>query len=170
MRQQVPDESNPLWRRLVRAHQTVPYDRAAFQAAVEAFLQPGVDRVALIRTAARGRDMVTALYAATRLRTDELLELFPELVYWASWGHGATGTIQDLILALPRDWVLQRIEAAAAPLLKSGTDDEYYQLLGLYHRLGFRDLTVGLARRAAGQADVNIREAGEEFLRLLEGP
>ena len=51
------------------------------------------------------------------------MELFPEWVFLASWAHGAIQVPRDMILSLPRDWVLARIEQEAEPFLRDGTYD-----------------------------------------------
>jgi hypothetical protein len=172
MNDPVADEDIAIWRRLVGEHNTYTYREAAFRAALDAFLAPGVDRVGLVRSAIPRpdrqifppSDRFTALYVLPLLTRPEQMALFPELVYLASWGHGAIGRVRGVILSLPRDWVLARVDAEAERWLRAGTDDEFRRFLELYRLLDARDLTLRLARRAAAHADPEIREAGEEFL------
>ena len=113
-----------------------------------------------------GNDRVTALYIARWLSADELMQVFGELVRLASFAHGSVQTVRDLLLSLPREWVLTHIEEAAEPQLHDGTYDEYRRLLELYIQLD-HDLTLKLARRALMHSDPGIREAGEDFLDIL---
>jgi hypothetical protein len=133
-----------------------------------------VDRVALVKTVLRGdlrtpgwNDRATALYVAQWLVQGELQCLFDELIALARASHGPLGYVRDLILSLPKDWVLARIGAAAEPYLRDGTEEDYRRFLELYDLLD-RDLTLTLARRAGGHADPEVREAGEEYLEALE--
>jgi hypothetical protein len=166
MNQQRANDSSVLWHRLVASHR-------AFALALQEFLAGGTERVAVLREALRGSDRNTALYVAPSLTVPERMELFPEWVFLASWGHGAIQAARDMILSLPRDWELARIEQEAEPFLRDGSDDEYRRLLELYELLD-RDLALALAHRAAAHADPDIREAGEEFLdklrTALQGP
>ena len=101
------------------------------------------------------------------LTNPEKLELFDTLVYLASSGHGAIGRVREILLSLPRDWVLTRIEDAAEPYLRDGTYDEYRRFLELYERLD-RRLMLKLAQRAAAHSDPDIQEAGQDYLESSE--
>jgi hypothetical protein len=87
-------------------------------------------------------------------------------VFLASFSHGSIQAVRKLILSLPRDWVLSRIEEVAEPILRSGDYDEYRRLLELYFELD-RELASRLAARARAQEDEDVREAGEDFLDRL---
>lgn len=151
-----------IWGRLVESY-------LAFAEATRQFQAPTVDRVAVMRRALLGSDKYAAYYMLDRLTTSELMELFDELIYRASYAHGSIQTVRSAIQALPREWVLERIEAAAEPYLQggpdheTGTEDEYRRFLELYMQLD-RNLALKLARRAAEHSDPLIREAGEETL------
>lgn len=159
MNQLVSNDSSVLWRRLVASHR-------ALASVLQEFLAGGTQRVPVLREALRGGDRNTALYLAPSLPAPDRMELFPEWVFLASWGHGAIQVARDLIRSLPRDWVLARIEGEAEPFLRDGGDEEYRRFLELYELLD-RDLALRLARRAAAHADPDVREAGEEFLDKL---
>lgn len=161
------EREHAAWGRLVRGH-------AAGSLSAGQFLAQDVDRVALVKSALRGglrtpgwNDRATALYVAHWLSVGELERIFDELVALASTSHGSLGHIRDLMLTLPRDWVLARIEAGAERYVREGTEDEYRRFLELYDLLD-RDLTLTLARRAVEHRDPNIREAGQEYLQSLE--
>lgn len=159
MSQQLSRNDIAIWHRVVETHK-------AFALASREFLSEGVDRVGLIRHALRSEDKMTAIYLLAHLETSELAQLFNDLVFQASFSHGAIQLVRKTILSLPRDWVMANIEEAAEPLLQGGTYDEYRRLLELYVELD-HDLALKLARRALAQADENIREAGEDFMRKL---
>lgn len=147
-----------IWDRLVQSHQ-------AFALASMEFLTGNVNRVALVRYGLRtGHGRHTAIYMLRSLKQIELQELFDDLMFCVSHGHGAVDAIREVILSLPREWVLARIEAAAEPLLIDATYDEYRRLLELYELLD-PVLTQKLAMRAMQHWDPDIREAGEDFLK-----
>jgi hypothetical protein len=79
--------------------------------------------------------------------------------------------VRSAIKALPRDWVLARIEAAAEPLLIASTEqfqyEEFRRLLELYEQLGNEELLARLAQRALEHDDEDVREAGQDFLARL---
>ncbi len=124
---------------------------------------PGVDRVGLFRRAFRDNDRITALFFADILTEPELKELFDDLMWLASFGHGAVQAARDLILKLPRAWVLSHIETAANPLLEAGTYDEYRRILELYEQID-KGLCRRLALRASASTDEDVRDAGNDFL------
>jgi hypothetical protein len=70
---------------------------------------------------------------------------------------------REVLLAIPRDWLLAHIEAAAQPLMETNEDWEYKRLLELYERLDAA-LARGLAERGLSSPNQDIREAGQGFL------
>jgi len=155
--------SNPIsrngkdvWRRL-----TVAYN--AYRMAMREFSAPSVDRVGMLKTALRGAERNVAMDMLRYLDICELEGLFEELVFLASFSHGAIQHIRNQILRLPHEWVLSRIEGVAEPLLADGTYDEYRRLLELYALLD-PGLTRRLAERAMRHSDPDIKEAGQDFL------
>lgn len=146
-----------VWNRLVHNHE-------AFAFASTDFLTGDIDRVAVIHSALQGRGKQTAFYMLRSLNQSDLQGLFEDLVFHASYAHGALMAVRDSILALPRDWVLARIEAVAESLLANGTYDEYRRLLELYALLDPM-LTQRLAERAIQHLDLDVQEAGHDFLK-----
>jgi hypothetical protein len=143
---------------------------SAWMNASKEFFAEGVDRVALVRRALRdGKGKFAAIQVLRSLKTQELQSLFDDLVEWSSTGHGTVHVFREAILSLPRQWVLSRIEGVAEPLLRDGTYDEYRRFLELFIELD-RDLALRLARRAAAHPDADIREAGSDFLAILDEP
>ena len=67
------------------------------------------------------------------------------------------------LLALPRPWLLARIEADAAPLLELDDGWEYRRLLEVYERLD-PALARRLAERGATSSNDEIREAADDWL------
>jgi shikimate kinase len=130
------------------------------------FFSEGVDRVALIRQAVRMRDNTPiALNVACLLKEDEHKQLFDLWVAGASY-HKSVHIYRKFILALPRDWVLERIEAEAEPLLLNGDLEEYRRFLELFLLLD-EELTRKLALRALAHSDPEVVEAGQDFLEIL---
>lgn len=120
--------------------------------------------VELIRRGfAKPGERVASFKAAGDLTLEQQQELLPELVAMASWGHGLLNEARTLILKLPRDYVLANVEQAAEPILVKGEEEEYRKFLELYTELD-KELTVKLAKRAAGHDDEEICEVGREYL------
>jgi len=136
------------------------------QALIDFFSQD-VDRISLMKDALIGQDRIIAIHLLQYLTPSEHLQLFDELVYLSSFSHGSIEAVRQVILAMPRDWVLANIEQSVEPLLKNGTYDEYRRLLELYLEID-RDLTIRLAKRATEHNDPDVKEAGEEFLNRLK--
>lgn len=155
----VNTDTQALWSRVVATHRD-------YHLAVGDFLSAGNGKVETLRQALRGPGRLDALGLALRLSAEERLELFPEWVLLASWAHGSIQRAREVILSLPRDWVLAHIEQEAEQYLREGTYDEYRRFLELYVLLD-GELTAKLAKRAAASQDLDVREAGEDFLEHL---
>jgi hypothetical protein len=130
------------------------------------FFRPGVDRVALIRRALKlpgGNNRAAAVALLRKMPPQEQQLLFPELIQLARSAHGSIGAVREIILSLPREWVLQRIDAEVEPILRNEEYDDYWMFLELYEKLD-PVRAVNLARRAAGSANAAIRDLGSERL------
>ena len=154
-------EDRQLWDRLVESHM-------AFVKAAMEFLSGDVDRISLLRNALRGKERTTALYIAPQLSVGEKQALFREWLFLASFDHGALHRVREIILSLPRDWVLANIENETADLLNSADSLEYRRFLELYLLLDSH-LALRLAKQANTHRDKEIRETGEEFLEKING-
>lgn len=108
-----------------------------------------------------------ALDLVPLLKEEERKQLFPDLVSLAGSYDSSMGIARNLILELPRQWVLEIVEETSEPLLRDGTYEEYRGLLQLYLELD-QSLTYKLARRAAEHSDPDIKEAGDDFLEELD--
>jgi hypothetical protein len=149
-------ESSTLWRDLLKARQ-------AYDSARKRFLDARDDRVSALRSALRSPDRWLALSICAALSMEEKMAMFPEWVYLASWSHGAIEIPRNIILSLPRKWVLERIEAEVESYLVRGGPDEFRRFMELYAELD-RDALVKLASRAKKHPDPEVREAGDDFL------
>lgn len=135
----------------------------AFAQALKDFLAEDVDRVDIMKKALMDKDRHTAIYLLQYLSQSEQIQLFPELIFLTSFSHGAVETVRQVIISMPREWVLNYIEQTAEPYLKNGTYDEYRRFLELYSELD-HEMTLRLAKRALKQDDPDVREVGAEFL------
>lgn len=142
----------------------------AYYVATGEFFSPRIDRVGIIRNALRNADRHVAIAVLSDLPIGELEQIFDELVFLASFSHGAIQHIRDQILRLPHGWVLSRIENVVEPFLANGTYDEYRRFLELYSQLDL-GLARRLAERAIAHLDPDIREAGDDYLtRIATSP
>lgn len=154
-----PSHNPQLWSQLVHHH-------SQLQGILQDFLSSNIDRVTILRVALQQGELAAVLYVAQFMSEVELAELFFEWVDLASNAHRHVAAARRIILSLPRDWVISHIEATADSLLQQGTEDEYRRLLELYVQLDWH-LTQRLAQRAVQHHDAEIREAGNDFLALL---
>jgi hypothetical protein len=134
-----------------------------------AFFRPNVDRVELIRGALKlpgGNNRAAAVALLKKMSLEDQQLLFPELIQLARSAHGPVGAVREIIASLPREWVLERIDAQVEPILRKEEYDDYWMFLELFEKLDPMR-AVKLARRAAGSADASIREFGLERLANL---
>lgn len=146
------DESLQAWEQLRKAS-------GQFDAALRAFLRPEIDRVAVIRYNLEQRLHVdTTLYnIAQYMPSAELFQLFDHLVSRAMT-EGSFQAFQKIIVGLPREEVLARIEAEAEPWLEESAD--YEILFHLYVQLD-NALTDRLVQKALNSPDPDIRRYGQ---------
>jgi hypothetical protein len=152
-----------LWNELVES-----YDRYAL--AHRAFFQSPIDRVAIIKWALCKKDLrpaVRAVRIAQYLSQEEHMLLFDEWVHWLTV-ECCHSPLRDYILALPREWVLERIEQAVEPHLLNADDIDFRRYLELYYDLDHHLALMKLALRALEHQDEQIKEVGREFLSVLE--
>lgn len=148
-----------LWTAVVAAHH-------AFSIALRDLTSKSRDRSEIVRHALLGPERATALYVLEKMSVDEIRDCAKELVFLSSFSHGAVEFVRTILLRLPREYLIGVIPSIAEPILSSGTYDEYRRILELYERIDGA-LTERLARRAAANADPDIREAGIDFLNRL---
>ena len=152
--------SNLTWQHFAESYKS-------FALAMEAlFSLDKLSRVQLIKSALKSKDRLAAIYLLQYLDDSDFVLLFEELVFLASFSHGALATTRKTILAMPRDWVLRNIERVAERFLENGTYDEYRRFLELYIELD-QNMAYRLAQRAAQSQDFDIKEAGDDFLSKL---
>ena len=70
---------------------------------------------------------------------------------------------RDFVMALPRAWVLERIEQVAEPLVQLNDDWEYRRLLELYESLD-DGLLLRLAKRGLQSSNPEIQDAANDFI------
>lgn len=127
------------------------------------------NRVEVLREALHQGERGNLLAVARSLSTEELQQLFGEWVNLARCAHSPFEPAWKIILSLPREWVLERIEQEVEPILAKEEYDDYWMFLQLFDQLD-RDLTFKLARRAIAHSDPDIHELGEDYLQKLAAP
>lgn len=156
------DNGQSVWRLLVNRFLA----NSDYESVLDEFLADRENKIEIMRIALRGKDKKTAIAILKYMNQDDLILLFNELVFLASFGHGAVWSIRQAILSIPKDWVLTNIEKVSEPLIVNGDYDTYRRFLELYENIDF-NLCYRLALRAASSPDSDIKEAGEEYLCLL---
>ena len=161
MKDPLANTCEELWRRLVQAE-------AAFYAARGSlFTTCRNELVELSRLALHTPNQrVTALGIIKLLSIEEQQSLLPDLLSLACFNHGQTAVARELVLALPREWLINRIEEAAEPLLQFDSYEEYLWLFEIYMELD-ASLARKLAQRAADHSDVDIQDAARHFYQAL---
>jgi hypothetical protein len=148
------------WDEMVEADQR-------FWVALQAFLAcDRSERLGILRTGLTAK-LDSALHVLRHVGTDEVEEVLPELVRLAGGVHRHLWQVRELILSLPKDRLLARIESLVDPILASGDDQEYYRFLELYFQID-HTLTERLARKATSSTHPDIQEAGRCFLEKLQ--
>jgi hypothetical protein len=144
-----------LWERLVAAH-------LGLTRASRDFMMPGVDRVEVIRHALSNGFDHAAGWVLEFLPQADLMALFPVLLKFSIYSQSPVELFRSRIRALPREWVLARLDEALPEILDAGDCDVWRRVLELCSGLDL-GVTLVLAEKASASADPDTREAGEEF-------
>lgn len=148
---------NALWDRLAAAHR-------AFIEARTALLADPAPVVELVRSALnRPSERSLAIDVTRHLSEDDQKKLFPDLLALSCYAHGLSDEAADILMSMPRDWVIHNIETHEEAILRNATYEEYRMLIRIYDRI-CPTLAKRLAERAAQSDDEDIREAGEDYL------
>jgi hypothetical protein len=107
-----------------------------------------------------------ALDVAKSLSPEQLQMIISNLLAIASSLNGQMDTARDLILTIPRTWLLEHIEDAAESVLMREDDEDYRGLFELYLRIE-RQLARRLAERAVASQKPEVVEAGKYFMEVL---
>jgi hypothetical protein len=154
-----------LWARLREAYSgrhLSAENARAYDTAEASFLASGPERLEILSKALLSADRHLGITVCERLSPVDLTSMFDALVFYASWDNGLVGMARRLIKAMPRQWVLERIEAAAEPYLAEG-GEQYRRFLELYEELSDA-LTRKLAERALAHSDPTVQEAGQDAM------
>ncbi len=108
-----------------------------------------------------------AVEMAEHLNVDELKEIFPTLLKASSEYGPGTGEARRLLMRIPKEWILERIERETEPILQNAYDEQYWCLHALYVDLGDMRLVEQLAKRAIQSSNPHVQEAGRDFLEQL---
>ena len=165
------DAETSAWQQLTNLHSAYNQAGIAYTRAMRQFLADDTDRVAFLRQGLRDNTHVGMMSQRIlrNLKAVEALQLLPEILYAYCYltSDGDLQQPRDLVLSLPREAVLAKIEEAAEPLLVSSTENEYRRLLELYKQLDVA-LTQRLAKQALQSGDAEVKEAGEDYLGSAE--
>ncbi|MBV9180821.1 MAG: hypothetical protein JO356_05865 [Acidobacteria bacterium] len=121
-------------------------------------LVPWLEKVLFSR-----RDMPLALVIVEKLNTDEKQRLFSSLVQLASKTVPHTGTVRNIISALPRDWVLRHVEDVTADILNGADSEECRRILELYSELD-KGLLQNLCEQIIASGTADFQEVARDFM------
>ncbi|MCB9451006.1 MAG: hypothetical protein H6672_06175 [Anaerolineaceae bacterium] len=157
---QIGDTDKFLWQRYVKAYND-------FVEVSQELYANAFNKVELVRIGLNSSDGRSAAFnVLNNLGVEELQQLFDELLAFAAYSHGFTHIAHTLILSLPHGWLLSNIESYAEPILETGDFETYRAILTLYSKID-TGLTQKLAYRAIKHENIDIQEAGEDFLKKL---
>jgi hypothetical protein len=142
--------------------------RAASDRALGQLLARSTDPVAVARLGldTPGADRAAALELAAALGPDGRQQLAGDLLELAGYSHGMTERARDILLTLPRPWLVAHLEGLARPLLARDGEEAYRAMFEVYRRVD-PGLTRRLVDEAMAHPDEDVREAGADFRESL---
>lgn len=160
---QLTENDITLWRRFCKAEM-------AILAARGEFLRRCTDTKSVIKQALKNGCRYSALQLLLYLDFQEKVPFFDDLVDLGSVDHSDVELVWKVILSFPKDFLLANIEKSAETVLSNATQDAYVEyrcLLALYDKIDDQ-LTYRLAQRALQSEDEDVREAGEDYMKLFK--
>ncbi|MBU7584273.1 MAG: hypothetical protein KAF91_15390 [Nostoc sp. TH1S01] len=98
-------------------------------------------------------------------------QILRELLELSRCDHSDLQLTWEIILSMPREYVLSKIEEWMDWLIPAPTEKEQYvvyrSLLALFIHMD-ENITYRLAKRAKEDTDEDVKEAGEDYLQLLK--
>jgi len=155
--------SDDIWSKLVHAFKV---NDKRFLSYIDEFKKNNPQWIERLRKELLGNNRVVASAILAYLDEKEQMSIFDLLIHYASFTHGGTVFFRDLILGLPKEWVLKNIEKYTNSILDNGDEDEYRRILELFYKLDY-NLAISLAERAQKNNNLTIREVGDDFIALL---
>jgi hypothetical protein len=158
--------SEVLWQRLVEAYTATVSSGYSFKRAKDEFLAKAVGVEELIRSAFATRQSMECRVAVRLLQelpAIDTRQFLTDLI--AIYGFREDqSAVKDVIAAMPRQWLVENIEAATEPLLQQNSKNfNWAGMLSLY-----TELDVAMAERLAAigiaSSNVEARRICEEFL------
>lgn len=154
------DQHADLWDRYQAAYDEYDSVRREF------FQLDTATRVALLKAGIE-RDWIESAIELLRLMpTEEVKAFLEELLIYVTYPKRFVTEARDLIMSLPRDWLIENIERCAEPALQGGDYVEYQSLWGIYTSLD-KNLVYRLGQRALAHHDHDIQEVGQEIMNKL---
>ncbi|HEX2623604.1 MAG TPA: hypothetical protein VHL11_25765 [Phototrophicaceae bacterium] len=155
-------EQEKIWENYVEAAKS--FDRSI----KEVLKLVGDARVEFIRRSLRESKSYQAWQIIKVMPAQEVQKLPGELLSYAAYAAGGYVHVsQEIILGLPREWVLANIEQYASPILENDDYIDYVGLLDLYEKLD-RDLMLCLVQQGLTMNDADIRAEAAEVLKKLQ--
>jgi len=155
-----------LWGNLVDAASKSKLSPELLHRAEQSILKDIALRTEVVRHALVEPNFATpiAIDLISKFTVDEQLSLLPELVYRLCHCHiGDVQGLENIILSLPRDRVLERIDDAGNSAVRDGGYWEYLPLLSLYEKIN-QNLMIQLAYRALQHSDDDLKEVAGMYL------
>jgi hypothetical protein len=129
------------------------------------FFQSKLDRIKILREGLQRGDIPVVLDLASGLDVSELIQLLPELIY-ISTAPGYARKAREIILSIPKEWLLLNVEEAAESIMKTNDEEDFRRLFELYLEID-RELAVKLTARILNHSDEYIREIGQDLAKIL---
>lgn len=107
----------------------------------------------------------TALRLIPYLTNERQQFLLNDLIEVASVSHSDIQLCRQVILGLPRGWLLDNIKGSLDKVLSNGLSEEYKRLIELCEPIDIH-LTKDLVEQALGHKDSEVREVGKDFQKL----
>jgi hypothetical protein len=104
-----------------------------------------------------------ALEITSQLQPELRKEFLPDLMELASFSGVDMSRAREVILSLPKPWLVASLSSVAAPILQRGSDEEYRRIIELYLLIE-PGIARDLARAATAHQSEEVRAVGRDFL------
>lgn len=149
-----------IWKSLIKAEND--YEQARWYFFKHSYSVLSTLRKALHIPQERG----TALRLIKYINIKDHKALLNDLVELASVGHSDIQLVRDVILSLPKEWLIENIETPISKVLNNGGDEEYRRLIELCISID-NSLVEKLSKQALEHSNEDVREVGKDFQEFL---
>ena len=154
------------WEQFVAFNQSHP-NETELNIQVQKFLDESIDHIAILKfgLSQSSAHILASFQVLERFTPQALIPFLQDLLSLVAYSQRHINEAAELIIKMPRDWVVANIEKESEQLLSENSYYEYQQIMSLYQDLD-QELASRFAQSTLTNPDPDIRDIGKYYLGL----